>query len=356
MSWQTSLVFLWLLSFSYSVGSDAEDWTKCSPGCSCSWVNGKRTANCEAKEFTSLPSFYFPDRIQVLNLNHNYLHSLKEKAFESVGLINLQKVYLQNCSLAYVDPTAFHGLVIMIELDLSWNRLSSLPSGTFTGNIRIRKLKLNHNPLRSLRSYSFPPIPHLRILDLSHCKLKQLSPRTFISLSSAVEVIHLHDNDFHFINRSSLTLERNPWRCDCRFQEFWSWLMANNLFSLPTACHEPKKLKGVTWNNLDIASLACSPRVKVFDPMVTVSSGQTAVLPCLVDQNPKAKIYWVRSGKIIVNNSLGPLNEDRLGERQFYSLSTGPANRTLMNYLPLRERATNTWLNLTIRNVQHSGQ
>uniref|UniRef100_A0A0K2V2N0 Ig-like domain-containing protein n=1 Tax=Lepeophtheirus salmonis TaxID=72036 RepID=A0A0K2V2N0_LEPSM len=364
------LFFLFLLSLSYSGGSDADDWTKCSPGCSCSWVNGKRTANCESQEFTSLPIFHFPDKIQVLVLNHNYLHSLKKKAFESVGLINLQKVYLQNCSIAYLDPTAFSGLVIMIELDLSWNRITSLVAGTFTGNIRIRKLRLNHNPLRNLDSYVFPPIPHLRILDISHCKLTQLNSQTFYSLSSAVEVIHLNDNNFRFINRSvfstlqgrlkSLTLERNPWHCDCRLQEFWTWLMANNLFSLPTSCFEPKKLKGITWNELKIDSLACSPRVKVFNPMITVSSGQTAVLPCLVDKNPNAKIYWVRSGKIIMNNSLGPLNEGRMGERQFYTLQMGPATTRLklisIHLEPSnKERAINTWLNLTIRNVQHSG-
>lgn len=77
------------------------------------------------------------------------------------GLINLQKVYLRNCSIGSLNSTAFEGLFILIEVDLSHNEIRSLSPGTFHGNVRIRKLWLGHNPLRSLHGYTFPSIPHL---------------------------------------------------------------------------------------------------------------------------------------------------------------------------------------------------
>ena len=61
--------------------------------------------------------------LQVLRMNGNPLGSLPERAFRAAGLINLQKVYLSNCSVARIDATAFEGLVILIELDLTRNRL-----------------------------------------------------------------------------------------------------------------------------------------------------------------------------------------------------------------------------------------
>ena len=56
-------------------------------------------------------------------MSGNPLGSLDERAFRAAGMINLQKVYLSNCSIAHVDATAFEGLVILIELDLTHNRL-----------------------------------------------------------------------------------------------------------------------------------------------------------------------------------------------------------------------------------------
>ena len=64
-----------------------------------------------------------PSMLQVLRMSGNPLVSLPERAFRAAGLINLQKAYLGNCSLARVDATAFEGLVILIELDLTHNHL-----------------------------------------------------------------------------------------------------------------------------------------------------------------------------------------------------------------------------------------
>ena len=124
-------------------------WTEgCPRPCKCKWVGGKRTADCSSAGLTSLPEFARPEQIQVLHLSHNPIGSLEDKVFERRGLINVQKAFLKNCSIAVVNATAFHRLYILIELELSYNNLRTLEPGTFAGNERIRKLWLSHNPLR----------------------------------------------------------------------------------------------------------------------------------------------------------------------------------------------------------------
>ena len=62
--------------------------------------------------------------VQVLHLSHNPLISLAQETFLRMNMINLQKVYLNNCSLQTVDKTAFRSLTLMIELDLSDNKVT----------------------------------------------------------------------------------------------------------------------------------------------------------------------------------------------------------------------------------------
>ena len=108
-----------------------QDWSQCPPACKCKWASGKRTADCEAAGLDSLPLFPRPDLIQVLVMDHNPLKTLPPRAFHLTGLINVQKVFMKNCSLHDLDPTALGGLVILIELDLSDNHIKELKQGTF---------------------------------------------------------------------------------------------------------------------------------------------------------------------------------------------------------------------------------
>ena len=100
-------------------------------GCKCKWASGKRTADCGSAGLGSLPLFPQPELIQVLVMDHNPLKTLPPGAFHLTGLINVQKVFMKNCSLSDLHPTALGGLVILIELDLSENHIKELKPGTF---------------------------------------------------------------------------------------------------------------------------------------------------------------------------------------------------------------------------------
>ena len=77
--------------------------------------------------------------------------------------------------------------------------------------------------------------------------------------------------------------------------------MANNLFNLPTACAAPEKVAGRTWDRLDTQRLACLPDVAVPEPMVTVATGDTVRLGCVVSENPSgsASLKWVHTGVVV---------------------------------------------------------
>ncbi|TRY73214.1 hypothetical protein TCAL_01957 [Tigriopus californicus] len=362
--------------------STVEDWTHgCPRGCICKWISGKRTAECQNNAWDRVPTFELPDRIQVLQLANNPISILPKQLFQGLGIINVQKMFLQNCNITEIHPDAFQGLEILIELDLRHNGIRQLHPGTFLGNKRIRKLWLSHNPLHTLSSFAFPSIPHLRILDLSHTRLSKLGRSTFMELEY-LEVLHLRDNHFRRLDKrvflpmqqlKSLTLERNPWQCDCRLLDFWQWLMKENLFSLPTACESPQKLQDTTWDKLSVGLLACPPEVMVPEPMVTVSTGSRVQLGCLVTENPgAATMTWIRSGIEIANNSRHA--ED--GAQQKYVITTGlwdhkwfhrgqnSMENTIVSVIDGGEPQAHTrgrhdsrkrWFNLTIDNVHPSG-
>ena len=377
--WNCCLVLL----VSVSVCGGEEDWSRCPKECKCKWISGKRTADCQGAGLRSLPKFPMADKIQVLHLDNNPIGQLTDVAFVSAGLINIQKAYLSNCSLTNVHPGAFSDLVILIELNLSNNMLRTIHPGTFVGNIRLRKLWMTSNPLRSLHGFQFPALPHLRILDLSHGRLVKMNKQTFANLEH-LEILHLNHNRFRRLDKrvfvpasslKSLTLDGNPWHCDCRLQDFWQWLMFNNLFNSPTECATPPKLKGYGWDKLSSAALACAPVVHVPEPMVAVATGQTATLACLVNENPNAKMQWVRSGVIIRNNTHASADEG--GKFQRYTIHSGRADlesiipisgsshgRRLIDKTMIYEaeesyggdtHARKIWFNLTILNVQMSG-
>ena len=235
------------------------------------------------------------------------------------------------------------------------NFLTRLSQGLFEGNERIRKLWLGGNPIDSLDGFVFPTIPHLRILDLSNCRISKLGKDTFAFLD-LLEVLQLNGNRFRRLDREaleplavnlkSLTLEGNPWACDCRLKGFWRWLKdsKSHLITRQTACQSPKKLRGVRWHDLDILDLSCPPRIVVPEPMVTASSGGVVRLACLVSEmTPRTELRWVRSGAIIANNSRSA-NGIVDGATQYFTVYESRL------FQPRRK-----WFNLTIENVHPSG-
>ena len=245
-----------------------EDWTNlCPNSCKCTWVGGKKTADCQGAGFYTIPSGLSPE-LQVLDLSFNSISQLSKNAFEKVGLVNLQKVFLKSCKIEKIDRDAFRDLKIMIELDLTGNKLESLHMETFETNERLRELRVKENPLTKLLGVQFPPLLHLKLLDLSDCQLSQLNKKTFDKLSN-LEQLELTGNKFQYISEDilkpltklkSLSLQNNPWKCDCRLKSFRDWVISQKLY-LPVTCAEPGHLENFQWSVLQSSDFACKPEI-----------------------------------------------------------------------------------------------
>lgn len=165
-----------IISILMTINPHLSQCSTCPSMCSCIWRNGKQTALCEKQGLISIPSG-ISSSTQVLNLNKNNFQILPQKVFQERGLINLQKVFLAECKLGVIADDAFTQLTNLIELDLSANLLTQVPTLALRDCFNLRRLQLNSNPISVIRADAFSPLSHLKSLDLSGNSL--LNPLSF---------------------------------------------------------------------------------------------------------------------------------------------------------------------------------
>lgn len=307
-----SLFFLVLLLFITSQAT-SDDWTSsCPTNCTCKWTNGKKSVICNALQLTAIPTTLSTE-VQVLVLNENRITYLNREEFTTLGLINLQRIYLKKSGVTYMHRDAFKNLKILVEIDLSENGIETLDKYTFNGNDRLRILYLNGNPLKILQAHQFPVLPHLRSLDLHNCQINSIDPLAFANLE-LLELLNLKTNllenlaepVFHYMrNLKTLMLDGNPWRCDCHLRQFRNWYIQSNLHSASLMCNQPSVLQTKTWESIDEIQFGCQPTVDVFsDDIFNVDIGSNVTLSCLIYGDPLPTVTWELNGREIVNNNI----------------------------------------------------
>lgn len=320
----TTVVILFLISH---VTSD--DWTaSCPENCVCKWTNGKKSVICNTLQLTSIPTTLSTE-IQVLVLNENRIAHLNREEFTSLGLINLQRIFLKKSNLVYINQDAFKNLKILVELDLSDNAIETLDKNTFNGNDRLRILYLSGNPLKKLLAHQFPVLPHLRSLDLHNCQLSSIDPAAFANLELLESVNlknnlleSLSDHVFQYMrNLNTLLLEGNPWNCNCKLRKFRNWYIKSNLNSINLLCSSPNVLRNKEWQAIEEIQFGCPPTVEVFsDDLFNVDIGSNVTFSCLIYGDPPPVVTWELNGRDIVNDNI--LTEDETdGDRQWQNIT-----------------------------------
>ncbi|XP_071452934.1 uncharacterized protein [Hetaerina americana] len=342
------LLVVLLLASGGLVAFAAPDWTDCPASCRCKWISGKKTALCREAGFTAVPATLNAD-IQVLDLAGNDVPILPRDAFRSVGLLNLQRVFARGAGIREVHRDAFRDLTILVEVDLSDNRITTLHPETFSGNDRLRVLTLNGNPITELQRIQFPSLPHLRTLEMKHCHLENVHRDAFVSLV-ALETLNLANNRLKRLSEAvflsckrlkTLSLDGNPWRCDCQLREFRSWLLSSKLYSFPLICVEPERLANHPWEDARAMDFACSPQVSLSESMVQGEVGGNATLGCYVRGDPEPEVRWLFGGKTLppwapFNDSTDPEDVDIVADQVL---------------LVEEETGLEKWTNLTISNL-----
>lgn len=272
----------------------------CPSMCTCIWRSGKQTALCEKQGLISIPSG-ISSSTQVLDLNKNNFQILPARVFQERGLINLQKVFLAECKLGVIAEDAFAQLTNLIELDLSQNLLTHVPSKALRDCPNIRRLQLNGNPIQSVRADAFAKLSHLKSIDLSNCQIDIVESHAFRGLAN-IEFLKLDGNRLATLSPGvvgdlpalySFDLHRNPWNCDCELRSAREWMVRNNVpQSIPPTCVAPQRLKGLMWNSLDIDDFACAPDILTISTELVRYEGSNATLSCQVKGIPEPKVFW----------------------------------------------------------------
>ncbi|KAK9497072.1 hypothetical protein O3M35_004451 [Rhynocoris fuscipes] len=299
-----------LISVLISLGASTPDWTDCPSACSCKWTSGKKSALCRHAGFTTIPDTLDSD-MQVLDLTGNSIPYLTKNAFKSVGLLNLQRIFLKGAGVRELHRDAFKDLTILVEVDLSDNLIATLHQDTFSGNDRLKVLYLNGNPLTTIKESQFPQLPHLRSLEMQHCQISSVHRDAFTHLP-ALESLNLNGNRLKHLSESaflpisklkSLSLDGNPWRCDCDVRGFRNWLLASNLYSHPLTCTEPPLLKGLHWEDIDPQEFACPPMVYTPDTVIQEDLGENMTLRCRVEGDPEPLVTWYFNNRPVANST-----------------------------------------------------
>lgn len=327
-----ALVWCAMVLLSFAFGED--DWAQCSI-CRCKWRSGKKFADCSNSSLTAIPSL--SPEIQVLELSGNPIAELSREVFENARINNLHHLLMRDCTLQELHQDALKGLSILTELYLEHNKIRVLHSSTFVTNVKIRIIFLNYNLIERIEDDTFKDLKFLQRVEIRDNRLKKIGSNAFVN-TPVLKTVALDGNQLTHIRietldkldkLASLDLDRNPWTCDCRMRSFREWFIDRNLYTRPTTCAEPPRLRGRLWPSLDPNQFACI--VKILEPRqgtsADVAVGGSVTLPCRASGEPLPEIKWIRDGRVVLPNH-------QYGER--YKLSEGIAD------------ATSRWLNLTI--------
>ncbi|KAM6163702.1 platelet glycoprotein Ib alpha chain [Rhynchocyon petersi] len=237
------LLFLLLLlpSFSYS------NFT-----CEVFKVASNLEVNCEKQGLKVLPP-NVPADTAILHLGQNPLVNFSTAFVAS--LTHLTQLHLDHCQLANLQadetlpmlktlilshnhlkslPSLGRALPKLTILDVSFNQLTRLSSGTLVNLSQLEQLYLHDNQLETLPPELLSPTRKLKQLNLSNNKLEELPPGLLNGLH-ALDTLYLQQNNLSTIPKGFFKklvldftfLHDNPWECNCEILSFSHWLKYN---------------------------------------------------------------------------------------------------------------------------------
>ena len=115
----------------------------------------------------------------------------------------------------------------LVELDLSANKLKTIPTSSFVSIPNLNILIMKDNPLNIVPKSAFLGLANLMKIDLSNCGIYTLLPGAFSGLNK-LERLYLSSNVLSGVDDvedvlpviHELTLHDNPWNCDCQAKTF----------------------------------------------------------------------------------------------------------------------------------------
>lgn len=146
-----------------------------------------------------LDAFFNTHELIILDLSKNKIQTLIEETFEKFVFL---EVLLLNDNQLTTLPN-FHLLFNIKILNLSYNNLTSIPTGQFTYLDYLENLTLSNNQIINIEQLSFKNLTSLLELDLSNNKLQNL-PEYWMVPQNSLRILKVNDNYFTSFNQLSI--------------------------------------------------------------------------------------------------------------------------------------------------------
>lgn len=132
--------------------------------------------------------------MQILNLSTNALTALPPEMFQSSR--DIKQIYLNNNSLSVLAPGLLEGLDQLQILDLSVNELTSewVNRDTFSGLVRLIVLNLSYNRITKIDTLLFQDLNNLQFLSLEHNNIARVADGAFTNLKNLHSLSLAHNN------------------------------------------------------------------------------------------------------------------------------------------------------------------
>ena len=172
-----------------------------------------------------LSTFRHLQRITELNLDYNNIVNLTVSTVNRSSYVfpNLTELRLRGNSLVAIPVHIWRVTPQLILLDLSRNRFTSIPNGSFTGLHALKVLLLNEIPNLKTIDTSSVDCHNIQDLEISgNPNLVNIEPNAFTDCEH-LENLHLNNNGlvslppdlFPWMKLKNVHLYGNKWQCDC---------------------------------------------------------------------------------------------------------------------------------------------
>lgn len=289
----------------------------CESDCTCKWRNGKQTVDCVNAVLTEIPAV--DATTQVLDVSENNFEILTNGQFIKSNLLDLQKLYMRKCQIGEIEFQALKGLTNLVELDLSYNLLMSVPSEALSFTPSLRDLNLGGNHILKIGGHAFQSTPALHKLDISNCGIHTISPHAFegnIELNSLKingnKLTELRTKTIDSLNKlHNIELYDNPWICDCRLRSTKIWFVQKNVpYTIgPRCAGGPERVLNRTFAQLQLDDFACQPEFMSMNRNVQAFLGENTVIDCKASAVPSPIIRWYLNGRQMTNGSVFNANQ-----------------------------------------------
>ncbi|XP_038105137.1 LOW QUALITY PROTEIN: leucine-rich repeat-containing protein 24 [Culex quinquefasciatus] len=331
----TAVVLLLVLLLAVGVSRNEEDFTEHCNKCRCSWKSGKKTADCTNQALVLIPDD-LSSELQVLDLSNNQISEIRAHEMMRARQQNLHKLYLRNSTIEILHRDSFRNLTILIELDLSTNKLKRLDPGLFDDLKKLRVIMLNHNQIERIENNLFQNLKFLTKVELRSNQIYRIAQHSFtnVPLLSQIELdfnrlqILRKESFVNLEKLTSLSLTNNPWNCSCALRNFSEFVLSRSLYRSPTTCAQPSQLVGREWNEINLDDFACRPQI-IENRIIYPGDGENATFTCKVTGLPLPQVDW------LFHKRPFPKNDKRFSVTKAVRTSGKDTNEVLVSELTI---------------------